>query len=164
MNDVILKNAFRMSLLCAVALAAPAWAGCGHASGAKFKSMDANNDGLVSSAEHAAGVTRMFGEMDTNGDGKVTASEMDAGHAMKVGKSTEARTMNDASMDEGSMRHDVSSADRIATMDTDGDGMLSSAEHDAGAATMFTDLDTDKNGSLSKQEMSAGHAMKKSKP
>ena len=164
MNDVIGKNALRMSLLCVVALAAQAWEGCGHDTGAKLKSMDVNYDGMISSAEHAAGVTKMFGAMDTNGDGMVTAAEMDAGHARMAGTSTEVRTMNDASMDDASMAHSMSSADRIAGMDTDGDGMLSSAEHDAGAAMRFTDMDTDGNGSLSKQEMSAAHAMKKSKP
>lgn len=162
MNDVTRKNAFRMApvLLCAAALAAPAWAGCGHPE-AKFNSMDANSDKMVSSAEHAAAVTKMFGEMDADGDGKVSAQEMDARHGTASAATSEPRTMNDAAMDTGAMRRPMSATDKIAKMDTDGDGMLSSAEHDAGAAAMFSKMDTDGNGSLSHQEMASGHAKKK---
>jgi len=52
----------------------------------------------------------------------------------------------------------MSSAEKIAKMDTNGDGMLSAAEHDAGAKKMFSEMDTDGNGSLSREEMAAGHA------
>jgi Ca2+-binding EF-hand superfamily protein len=148
--------AWRMATLLSLALGAPAFA---EDPGAKFKAMDTNNDGMVSAAEHAAAVTSMFGEMDADGDGKVTAAEMDARHAMmKPAKAKEPMTSNDAAMDHGAMHREMSSAEKIAKMDTDGDGMLSSAEHDAGAKTMFSEMDTDGNGSLSRQELAAGHA------
>lgn len=106
----------------------------------KFKMMDTDGNGSISSSEHAAGVTRMFTEMDADKDGFVTAAEMDARHAAKGDKAMK-----------------MSSADKIKSMDTDGDGKLSSAEHDAGAAKMFSDMDADKDGSLSRAEMDKGH-------
>lgn len=169
MNDANRKNAWswRMGtvLLGALAIAAPALA---DDPGSKFKMMDTNGDGMISADEHAAGVTKMFGEMDSNGDGNVTAAEMDARHDMhgmhgmkQTAKAKGPMTSNDAAMD----RNEMSSAEKIATMDTNGDGMLSAAEHDAGAKAMFSEMDTDGNGSLSRQEMMAGHAtMKKDAP
>ena len=106
----------------------------------KFKSMDTNNDGQISSAEHAAGVTKMFSTMDADKDGFVTAAEMDAG-SMKMKSHSEMK---------------MSSSEKIKTMDTDGDGKLSAAEHDAGAASMFTKADKDGNGSISQAEMASG--------
>lgn len=158
MNNAKRKNthSWRMGavLLGALAIAAPALA---DDPGSKFKMMDSNGDGMVSAEEHAAAVTKMFGEMDTNGDGNVTAAEMDAHHAMKEPKAKAGMTSNDAAME----RHEMSSADKIAKMDTNGDGMLSAAEHDAGAKAMFSEMDTDGNGSLSRKEMMAGHAAMK---
>ena len=106
----------------------------------KFKMMDTDGNGSISSAEHAAGVTKMFTDMDADKDGFVTATEMDARHAAKGDKAMK-----------------MSSTDKIGKMDTDGDGKLSAAEHDAGAAKMFTDMDGDKDGSLSKAEMGKAH-------
>jgi len=145
------------AVLCGVATAAVA-----HGPGANFKMMDTNNDGMISEQEHAAAVTKMFGEMDANHDGNVTAAEMDANHPMMKGMAKAGEkgpmTMNDAAMDQGAMHRGMSSADKIAKMDTNGDGMLSSAEHDAGAQAMFTQMDTDGNGSLSRDEMAAGRS------
>ncbi|HJW45913.1 MAG TPA: hypothetical protein VJ484_05435 [Lysobacter sp.] len=123
-------------------VAAGAWAGGNPAD--KFKAMDTNGDGMISANEHASGVRAMFDRMDANRDGNVTTAEMDASHKMKGG-------------DKG-MQHDMSSADKIAKMDTNGDGMMSSSEHDAGAQTKFIEMDSDKNGSVSMAEMDAGHA------
>ena len=44
--------------------------------------MDANHDGMVSSAEHAAHAKMMFDTMDTNHDGMMSKAEMDAGMKM----------------------------------------------------------------------------------
>jgi Ca2+-binding EF-hand superfamily protein len=131
-----------LMLMGGVALAGSAFAN--NQGDTKFKSMDTNNDGQISSAEHSAGVTRMFSTMDANKDGFVTSTEMDASHkGMK------------ASSDKGMKK---SASSKISSMDTDGDGKLSSAEHDAGATTMFTKMDTDGNGSVSQAEMSSAHA------
>lgn len=149
-------------LICGIATTAAA-----HESGGMFAMMDTNKDGAVSAAEHAAAVNKMFGEMDANGDGKVTAAEMDAHHPMmkKEPAATGTKTMNDAAMDHGAMHGAMSSAEKIASMDTDGDGVLTKSEYTTGAQAKFSEMDTDGNGSLSRQEMAAGHAaMKSAKP
>lgn len=150
---------WHMAILLSLTLSAPALA---NDPAAKFKMMDTNNDGTVSAAEHTTAVTKMFGEMDANGDGNVTAAEMDTRHGMKKSaKADKPMTSNDAAMDHGAMHRQKSSAEKIAKMDTNGDGMLSAAEHDAGAKSMFSEMDTDGNGSLSRQELAAGHAKMK---
>jgi EF hand domain-containing protein len=106
------------------------------------KTMDADGDGVVSASEHAAGSTAMFTKMDANQDGSVTAAEMEAAHAAK-GKTK--------------MAGELSTAEKIKAIDTNGDGKLSAAEHSAGSQSMFEKMDTDKNGSLSKAESDAGH-------
>lgn len=111
---------------------------------AKMDKMDANHDGTVTSAEHAAGAQQMFTAMDTNKDGYVTATEMDAHWAAK-GKGEKAAKMK------------MSSADKIKEIDTDGDGRLSAAEHSAGSAKMFARMDADGDGKLTAAEMQAGH-------
>lgn len=46
----------------------------------KIKEIDTNNDGMLTSEEHAAGARRMFDRMDTNSDGYLVKSELEAGH------------------------------------------------------------------------------------
>ena len=144
------KKLLTLMMLGGVALAGTAFAH-GDDKNNKFKSMDTNNDGQVTSAEHAAGVTKMFSGMDADRDGFVTTTEMDAYHMgmqpASAGKSPK-----------------MSSTDKIRTLDTDNDGKLSSAEHDAGAQAMFTRMDADSSGGLSQAEMASGRdkAMMKS--
>jgi Ca2+-binding EF-hand superfamily protein len=154
------RMAMTMAAAACTLMATAAWAN--NDAGDKFKMMDANGDGMVSASEHAAAVTKMFSEMDANGDGNVTAAEMDAKHDRKAAAKSNM-TSNDAAMDHDMHgMHDMKSADKIAKMDTNGDGVLSASEHDSGAQAMFTEMDTDGNGSLSRQEMASGHAMMKS--
>lgn len=110
--------------------------------GDKSKMMDSNGDGQVSAAEHAAGAQKMFADMDANKDGNVTAAEMDARHQAKAreGKAT-----------------GMSSADKIKTIDGNGDGVLSAAEHAAGSQKKFAAMDSNRDGNLSQAEMQAGH-------
>lgn len=118
----------------------------------KFKMMDTDKNGKLSSEEHQNGAAKMFSEADLNHDGNLTAEEMDAHHAEKMKKMD--KKMKGKQHEE---HQKMSSKDMIAKFDTNGDGVLTKAEHDAGAAKMFSDSDTDKDGVLSLGEMQAAH-------
>jgi len=109
----------------------------------EFAAMDADHDGKVSASEHAAGAKAMFEKMDANRDGKVTAAEMMAAHQAVTGQAAK--------------KSDMSAADKIKTVDADGDGVLTAEEHAKGSAAMFAKMDVNKDGFLSKEEMAAGH-------
>lgn len=145
------KGKVSLTAACALAVSLSAWAG-GDKNG-KMAMMDTDGDGKITQAEHAAGAKSMFSKLDANADGKVTAAEMDAAHT-SMG--------HDKSMGHDRMGHDkagksMSSADRIAKLDTDGDGALSAAEHSAGAKMMFGKMDADGDGNLTAAEWKAGH-------
>ena len=106
----------------------------------QVRMMDANGDGKVSPQEHAAGAKLMFDKIDADHDGEVTAAEMDAAHKA-------------AGSDGGGM----SSADKIKTIDSNGDGKLSAAEHAAGSESMFTKTDANHDGSIDAAEVKAAH-------
>ena len=112
----------------------------------EVKLMDTDADGKVSAAEHAAGVRKMFEGMDTDRDKKVTAAEMDAASKAKAEAQGTAAPANQKS-----------SAEKIAVIDTDKDGILSLAEHESGARSMFAKQDTDHDGALTPAELQAGH-------
>lgn len=118
---------------------------------ARFKTMDSNMDGKLSSAEYSAGAKKKFDKLDENKDGKVTASEMDAGYKAMMG----AKDSKPSDMTHGARK--MSSAEKIKAMDTNGDAMLTAEEHAAGSRSMFGKLDTDKDGSLTTAEAKAGH-------
>jgi len=145
------------SALCGIAMA-------GGGKDDHMKMMDTNGDGKVTAAEHADGCKQMFTKMDSNGDGQVTAAEMDAAQPMmKHHKDKSGATArnedghdkeNAADKPSGKM---MSSSEKIAVMDVNGDGQLSAAEHAAGAKKMFTKMDTDSDGTLTAQELKEGH-------
>ena len=120
------------------------------AAGAEFRKMDTNKDGKLSADEHAAASRKMFAAMDANRDGKVTAAEMTAAHQRVTGRRAS--------------KSDMSAADKIKVVDTDGDGILTVAEHAAGSRAMFEKMDTDKGGFLTRDEIAAGHASMMKKP
>jgi hypothetical protein len=105
----------------------------------QFATMDGNADGRITSEEHATGAARMFAVMDADNDARVTAAEMDAAQATLGG---------DARM---------ASADKIAVVDGDDDGILSRDEHVAGARSMFARMDADGDGAVTRTELAAGH-------
>jgi Ca2+-binding EF-hand superfamily protein len=111
---------------------------------AEFGKMDTNKDGKVSTSEHAAGAKQMFETMDKNKDGKVTAAEMEAAYHRITGRKA--------------TKSDMSAADKITVVDTNGDGVLTAEEHAAGSRAMFEKMDTDKDGFLTKGELAAGRA------
>ncbi|MDQ2870740.1 MAG: EF-hand domain-containing protein [Acidobacteriota bacterium] len=112
--------------------------------------MDTNKDGKISADEHAAGAKQMFDAMDANKDGKVTAAEMEAAHERVTGKKA--------------VKSDMTAAEKIKAIDTDGDGVLTAEEHAAGSRAMFEKMDTNKDGFLSRDELAAGHARMMAKP
>lgn len=114
----------------------------------EMQMMDANHDGKISAAEHAAGAKKMFQMMDTDKDGKVSAAEMDAGQAkMKGGKAA----------------HEMSSAEKINAVDVNGDGVLTAAEHEGASQGMFEKMDADHDGNLTLAEIKSGHQKMMSK-
>jgi Ca2+-binding EF-hand superfamily protein len=153
-------------ILCGIALA-------GHDKDDHMKMMDTNGDGKVTATEHAQGCKQMFTKMDANSDGQVTAAEMDAAHPMmkhhkEQQDATTARNEDghdkenaaDKSYDQNAKMRGgkmMSSSEKIATMDTNGDGKLSAAEHAAGAKQMFSKMDKDSDGTLTAQELREGH-------
>lgn len=153
------------SILCGVAVA-------GGGKDDKMSMMDKDGDGKISAMEHADGTKMMFSKMDTNKDGEVTADEMDAAHASMKDHSkdhatartesgpTEEKMADKKAYDQtGSgkgMPKQMSSAQKIAAMDTNNDGKLSAAEHAAGAKKMFSKMDSDRDGSLTAQEVREG--------
>ena len=124
--------------------ATPAARACGDHADASFAGMDLDRDGRISPSEHAAAARRMYATMDRNADGKLSAAEMDAAHVIVTGN--RAR------------RGEMGSAEKIRTVDQNGDRVLSAAEHDAGAAMMFARMDANKDGRLSRAEFDRGHA------
>ena len=144
------KNSAAKVLIVAIAtgLCGAAFAGGKEHGDHAMKMMDADGDGKVTAAEHAAGAKAMFTAMDTSKDGKVTAAEMDASRSAKKGN----KDHNDARMS-----HEMTSAEKIKTIDTDGDGVLTAKEHEMGSAKMYTRMDADGDGSLTAQEIQKGH-------
>jgi hypothetical protein len=104
-----------------------------------FERMDADADGMVTRAEHAAAASAMFTVMDADRDGMVTPAEMDASQGALGGSTAK------------------SSAEKIAVIDSNGDGQISGEEHAEGSTTMFTKMDTDASGWLIQSEFDAGH-------
>ena len=145
-------NTRRLRQACLLALVCACWAQSGFAQDtsransvdAQFRAMDTNGDGKVSPEEHAAGAKKMFEMMDANKDGKVNAAEMEASHQKITGRKP--------------AKGEMSAAEKIKAVDTNGDGILTAEEHAAGSRMMFGRMDTSRDGFLSKAEMEAGHA------
>ena len=93
------------AVLSTVVLSAAAFAG-DRSPDEMFKQMDADGDGRISAAEHAAGASKMFAKMDSNHDGGVTAAEMEAGHKMMMKDHSKADGMKHQDMKHSDMKHD----------------------------------------------------------
>ena len=120
---------------------------------ARFEAMDADGDGKISPDEHTAAATRMFDTMDANKDGKVTAAEMDSAHQKLLGKKHVK-----------SAKSEMSAAEKIKIIDTNGDGVLTQDELSMAAMAMFEKMDTDQDSFLTKSEIKAGHEKYMRKP
>lgn len=136
-----------LAIICVLGLSSSAFAENHpkeNAADALFKAMDANGDDKLSPDEHSAGAKKMFDTMDAIKDGTVTPAEMDAAHEKVTGKKT--------------TKADMSSAEKIKTVDTNGDGKLTAEEHAVGSKMMFDKMDANKDGFVGKAELDAGHA------
>jgi Ca2+-binding EF-hand superfamily protein len=120
---------------------------------AEMSTMDSNGDGKLSADEHATAARRMFEAMDTDKDGKVTATEMEAAHSQMMGSAHDKADERERPY----KRPHMTAAEKIAKVDTNGDGVLTAEEQTVGARTMFERMDTSKDGFLSKAELKAGH-------
>jgi hypothetical protein len=109
-----------------------------------FARMDHDADARIDAGEHAAGARAMFTGMDADADSIVTAQEMDAAQARIHGAAAAPGA--------------PSAAEKIAVIDTDGDGRLSADEHARGSRRLFAAMDADHDGALSRTEYDAGHA------
>jgi Ca2+-binding EF-hand superfamily protein len=138
------KKRISMAAACSLAFCVAALAGPDAEK--HFKMMDANGDGKVSRAEHAAAAKQMFTECDANRDGIVTAVEMDASMAAKGEKLA---------------ADDKTSVEKIQMIDGNNDGRLTAVEHAAGTEKMFGKMDKDGDGFLSKAECDEGMKMMK---
>lgn len=144
------------SVICGIALA-------GGGKDDPMKMMDTDGDGKVTATEHATGARMMFSKMDADGDGRVTAAEMEAAQPMMKGHKDEMATNQDGHDKENAADKNygqagmMSAAEKIAKIDTNGDGALTAEEHAAGSKKMFTKMDIDKDGALTAQEMREGH-------
>lgn len=114
----------------------------------QFKLMDLDKDGKISLKEHSAGAKRVFSAMDMNKDGKVTAAEMDVAESDAKSETQEYI---------GPPRK-LSATEKIRSVDSDQDGMLSAKEHTAGMTSMFTRTDLDRDGFLTAEEIREAQA------
>jgi Ca2+-binding EF-hand superfamily protein len=101
--------------------------------------VDADKDGVVTRAEHAAAMQAMFDRRDANHDGKLDAAEMEV--AARAGHAGMARHEGDG-MKSG--------------MRGDNDGTVTAAEYAVIARARFARMDGDRDGYLSRAEMAAG--------
>ena len=101
---------------------------------AALRIMDADGDGRVSVAEHAAAAARMFSTMDRDGDGQVTVDEMAATRS----------TLPDA-------RGDTERA--LRRVDANQDGRLDKAEHATATRVQFDKVDGNHDGYLDGAEL-----------
>jgi hypothetical protein len=117
---------------------------------AEVRMMDRNKDGKLSAAESEAGAKATFLAMDADKDRTVTPAEMAAHNQAKAADQPNAS--------------DTFAAEKIRTIDANGDGALSAEEHAAGSRAVFAQMDKDADGNLTAAEIDAGHAaMLKSK-
>ena len=107
-----------------------------------FGQADGNNDGRVSTSEHAAYAAAFFRRIDANGDGNVTVDEVNVAAGIISGHNPSATQLN--------------ASYRIRRHDTNGDGVISRTEWDAAAVARFRAMDANSNGELTAQEFASG--------
>ena len=129
------KNKWLCMYVVSALSGASAAAAQAHGSPHDLEKLDANADGVITSAEFETAAVDRFSKSDTNHDGKVSADEMKAG----FGDPKMAAVMHESDM--------------FTKSDANHDGKLDKGELPKMPAAMFKKLDTDKSGALSAAEM-----------
>lgn len=108
------------------------------------KLADTNADGLISAAEHASATREIFLRMDADHDGQLTPEELGTLGA-RFGPVLEAGPA-------------LAIAEKVQSVDVNGDGLVSPGEYQAAASKAYARLDRDRDGRLSPEEMRPGSA------
>lgn len=120
----------------------------------RHKSLDDNDDGLISREEFDASGDYSFGRFDSTKDSIIDASDVDkmaaelAEHDRNMGR--EEILLNQKRMLEMPSTH--SKTGTIEQYDADGDERVTHAEFDAGRDEQFAAMDEDRNGSITADE------------
>ena len=110
-----------------------------------FMMLNKNGDNVIDRSEIEAHRERMFTEMDTNADGVITVQEMEA--ARTAARNRRARQQT------GGASPEERRAQAWASLDGDGDGLVSRDEFVAQEPAMLTLGDTNGDGQLTRQEL-----------
>lgn len=157
-----------------------------HGPSRQMAMMDADHDGEITAAEHAAGGAAMFARMDTNQDGRLQGDELNHGmggmhgadghsgkgnvhgakHAMMEKHAASKQAMHHDkghdTMTPGGMAHDGMKQDgkdhggMAGMMDANHDGKVTTSEHVAAASAMFTRIDANHDSYVTRAEFDAG--------
>ena len=129
------------TLAAAALLAATGAAQAGHGHGHGFGKIDADGDGAISREESLQMRMSMFEKLDADGDGYVTDEERQAARdAFKARQEADRKKRG---------------RDKMAVMDTDGDGRISQTEMQNAPTPWFDKADADGDGRITREEMKA---------
>lgn len=138
--------------------------------GQMFDKLDANRDGKLDPADHAAHLGQMFDAADTDHNGSLSRDEFAAAHQRgpQAGESQESDDQRGGQRggQHGAKRggqHDGGRAMHMIKMaDTNKDGTVTRDEFMAMSGQHFDKMDANHDGKLTKQERKAAHAKMKS--
>lgn len=97
--------------------------------------LDSDGDGQIKVAEVEADAAKRAAEIDTNADGRITAAEVQAHRELQ---------------------RQLRAEKRLAWLDADKDGSVSTEEFASGQSARLAKLDSDADGVISREEFRAG--------
>lgn len=126
-----------------------------------FARMDVDGDGFLTPADREAHRARMIARADTDGDGTLSEAERSAARETRAARHGDQATRHPGRPGGPEGRpgrpggHD---GERMARIDTDGDGRISLAEYQAEGFARFERADTDNDGTVTDEERRAARA------